>query len=85
MVALFLWQQQSYLVLLLQRVKIGAHKEYFLNLANIFGYYTLFYNRHFSYFLMLYRIFTELWATELHHHLMNFSGATIAEKEFFEM
>ena len=26
---------------------------------------------------MLYRIFTELWATEYHHHLMNFSGATL--------
>ena len=26
---------------------------------------------------MLYRIFTELCSTEFHHHLMNFSGATL--------
>ena len=25
----------------------------------------------------MYRIFTELWATEFHHHLMNFSGTNI--------
>ena len=57
----------------------------FKNLTDNFAYYTLLYNKQFSYFQMLNRIFTELWATELHHHLINFSASTIAQKEFLKM
>ena len=84
MVALFLWQQQSYLVVLLQRVKICSQKD-FLKSNQYFCILHIILQQAFELFSNVVQDFNELWATELHHNLMNFSGATIAQKESFKM
>ena len=73
MVALFSWQQQSSELKVQIFDSLGSawknpmFKKNFFDLTNVVLYYILFYNGHLSYF-RIYRTFTELWATESHHH-----------------